>query len=175
MSSESVQRHKRGPKKRLSNTAVVTFNFEEECIKKMDDLCKILNLSRSEFARASIVKEIKRMDKRESVYLARAVSGGFFEKEDGGGLYKIGRSKDPTRRIAQLNSPATKLPYTLELVCAFESANADLTERMLQKYFESKAMPNSNEYFMLSGQDVQIITMRNFPPEIIHSIYQEYA
>ncbi|WP_182101753.1 GIY-YIG nuclease family protein [Niallia taxi] len=136
----------------------------------------MLNLSRSEFARASIVKEIKRMDKKESVYLARAVGGiGIFEREDGGGLYKIGRSKDPVRRLAQLNSPSTKLPYTLELVCSFESANADLTERMLQKYFESKATPNSHEYFMLSSSDVQLITMRSFPPEIIHSIYQEYA
>ena len=82
------------------------------------------------------------------------------------GIYKIGISKDPHKRIKQLQ---TKCPIPLNLIFFNYGHDYDFAERYLHYHFKRQRV--KGEWFDLSAEDILEVTSRLFP--IQHYGYPE--
>jgi len=84
----------------------------------------------------------------------RAKTDGYVYLVQCGDRFKIGMSKDPTKRIKQLASSAA-ISAPLELICTIKTEDAKQLEAALHDRFSDNRV--YHEWFTLSPQDVQSI------------------
>ena len=94
------------------------------------------------------------------------MKGGFRigSKEEGGGYYKIGYSKNPKKRLSRLQMGN---PRKLEIVFRYKTLWFDGLEYYLQQHFRSKWI--RGEWYELTEQEV------NSLPDVIEEIRRERA
>ena len=85
----------------------------------------------------------KNEDKSGYIYLIKSTSGH----------YKIGQSKNPKRRLKELQKGATIGPFELDLVCYFKVKDMDDIEDHLHGYFYAERV--IGEWFNLSNDQVK--------------------
>lgn len=88
----------------------------------------------------------------------RRTEPGYVYLLAGGGCYKIGRTKDLSKRTEQL---AVQLPYRVELVCSLRADDPKALETDLHERFADKRL--NGEWFDLSSEDVAYIVGLGLP------------
>lgn len=83
----------------------------------------------------------------------RKAESGYVYVLEGGGVFKIGRAKDPERRAELL---AIQLPYPVSLICAVQTSDYKKLEADLHERFALKRL--NGEWFDLTSEDVAYIT-----------------
>lgn len=103
-----------------------------------------------------------------SRYDTEGMNSGFvyFVKESGNNRIKIGKAKDPERRIQ--NDFGTIMPYEFDVVHLINSSNYHKTENLFHQYFHHKRF--KGEWFDLTEEDLLWIKNGLFPREIEDSI-----
>jgi len=89
---------------------------------------------------------------RSNIKAAEDRSGYVYVVEADNGLYKIGLSKEPRKRIDALG---VKLPYELEIIILIETPDRYELERELHEQFADKR--KNGEWFELTSKDLETI------------------
>lgn len=90
----------------------------------------------------------------------------YFVQESGNGRIKIGKAKDPEKRIQ--NDFGTIMPYHFDVIHLIQSKNYSKTENLFHRYFANKRF--KGEWFDLSHADISWIKEGVFPRDIEDSI-----
>ncbi|RYG73194.1 GIY-YIG nuclease family protein [Lentibacillus lipolyticus] len=116
----------------------------------------------------AIVQEWHHLEPISKQFDSRGLHGGYvyFVRESGNCLIKIGKARDPERRIS--NDFGTLMPYDFETVHLIYSDNYHRTEYLFHQYFSDKR--KKGEWFDLTDRDVNWIQQENFPRDIADSI-----
>jgi hypothetical protein len=112
-------------------------------MEKVDLYCKGHRISRSEFAREAFkiaLEKAKSSEKHGFVYFIRAESTYKF---------KIGYSKDPDRRMTEIDPTS---PFELHIYHQIEAKNAERLEYELHKHFAKSLL--KNEWYSLDDSDL---------------------
>ncbi len=91
--------------------------------------------------------ELDRQKRRGYVYLMQA---------EGTGRYKIGRSSDPARRVAELNRAGTIGPFRILLLRQIKTEDMVASEQALHSWFRGNRV--QGEWFDLDSAQVQSLT-----------------
>lgn len=115
-----------------------------------------------------VVQEWHHLGPISKVFDSGGLNGGYvyFVRESGSYLIKIGKARDPERRIN--NDFGTLMPYDFEIVQLISSANYHKTEYLFHQYFKDKRI--KGEWFDLTGRDLNWIQREKFPRDIADSI-----
>lgn len=97
--------------------------------------------------------QLKQLSKKEVFITPKNPKRGFVYLFKCNGLYKIGRTKNPTKRMQQMASAA--MPFEFERIHVIGCKNAIEAERELHKKFSSKR--KIGEWFDLSEIDIEEI------------------
>jgi len=135
------------PKTRQArNGKVVSFHLDTQLADELENFCSKENISKSYFVRESLRLGFKAFKTKGYVYFIKLI---------GTNKVKIGRSKNPIKRIDQ--ELKVNLPFDLEKIDVIETNDSHLTEKLFHDYFKDKRHINS-EFFDLTESDISWIT-----------------
>lgn len=80
------------------------------------------------------------------------------------GFYKIGKAKNPAKRIKQF----TKMPFGMQIAHVVKCDNANLIESKLHEFFSDKRV--NGEWFTLDSQQVDMFTLCNDECDLLEMI-----
>ncbi|MFS0688988.1 GIY-YIG nuclease family protein [Sporosarcina sp. 179-K 8C2 HS] len=100
------------------------------------------------------------------LYNERELGYVYVIQEEGNGLIKIGKAKDPMKRIP--NGLGAKNPYRLKVVHLIPTNFDRQVEGWLHRHFEKKRM--NGEWFRLSAEDLSWIKEGDYPLELLELI-----
>lgn len=147
--------------------STISFYIESNLLDAVDKVCKLNNIPRSMFIRESLKNSLDLMNKEvEKSYI-------YVVHVDRLNYYKIGKTKNPERRIEV--DLGAKIPCEVNTIHLFETYNANLVERYLHNMFISKRIGDT-EFFDLKSADVQWFKDEGYReiPEIANTLPVRY-
>lgn len=116
-------------------------NHDDHAISEHNSSCLFVNTHNLKQKKIPSIK----MDKSGYIYLIESSSGH----------HKIGQSKNPKRRLKELQKGAAIGPFTLDMICYFKVKNMDDAEQYLHELYHDSRV--NGEWFLLSSEQIEQI------------------
>ena len=103
-----------------------------------------------------IKKQQEKQEKKRNQYYNQVIEGYVYVFACNG-YYKIGKSKNPEKRLLSFK---TGTPFPIDIVQIYKSRNMNILEKLLHNLFSDKQI--EGEWFNLNDDDIKIISYKKY-------------